>query len=65
MLSNILIFRVIFLISVKVKKHTSDFHREIFCHHAVSRSKISVNKLVGVEVCHPVSNLSCHLNHLL
>lgn len=47
------------------RQRTSNFHCEVFCYHAVSCSKVSVNKLVGIEVCHPISNLSCHLNHLL
>lgn len=58
-------FRMMLFIPVNIKKHTSNFHCEIFCHHAVPCCKISVNKFVGVEVSHPISNLSCHLNHLL
>lgn len=46
-------------------KHTSNFHSEVFSHHAISCSKIPVNKFVGVEVSHAVCDLSCHLNHLL
>lgn len=44
---------------------TSNFHSEIFTHHAVSGSKVSVDELLSVEVCHTICYLSSHLDHLL
>lgn len=44
---------------------TSNFYCEVLSHHAVSSSQISVDKLVGIEVSHAISNLSSHLQHLL
>lgn len=44
---------------------TSDFNCEVLSNHAVPGSQVSMDKLVGIEVCHPVRYLSSHLNHLL
>lgn len=43
---------------------TPNFDSEVLSHHAVASSQVTVDKLVGVEVCHAVGNLSCHLDHL-
>lgn len=44
---------------------TSDFDSEVFGHHAVPGSQVSVDKLVCVEVRHAIGNFASHLNHLL
>lgn len=44
---------------------TSYFYSEVLRHHAVSGRQISVDKLVGVEVSHAISDLPGHLKHLL
>lgn len=44
---------------------TSDFNGKVFGHHAVPGCQVSVDKLVGVEVRHAVSDLPRHLKHLL
>lgn len=44
---------------------TSNFHSEIFTHHAVSGRKVSVDELLSVEVRHAICYLSSHLDHLL
>lgn len=33
--------------------------------HAVSSCQVPVHKLLGIQVCHAISNFCCHLNHLL
>lgn len=43
---------------------TSYFNSEVLPHHTVSRCQVSVNKLLCVEVCHAISYLRCHLDHL-
>lgn len=49
---------------LKSEGPTSDFDSEIFGHHAVAGSKVSVDELVGIEVCHAVGDLARHLDHL-
>lgn len=44
---------------------TSYLHSEVFSHHTVPGCQISMDKLVGVEVSHAVSDLTRHLKHLL
>lgn len=44
---------------------TSDLNSKVLGYHAVPGCQISVDKLVGVEVSHTISNLPCHLKHLL
>lgn len=46
-------------------RFTSYLNSEILSHHAVPGCQISMDKLVSVEVSHAISDLPCHLKHLL
>lgn len=65
LVSNIILLKICVLCIKETLRLTSDFNCEVLSNHAVPGSQVSMDKLVGIEVCHPVRYLSSHLNHLL